>query len=207
MDSSRDQLLHLCWLRAIEVAIHAGFTQSILLHQVFNTHASSPLLTQGRDLGRGEGMLPAEAHASCQGFLNALHLPLRPQLRLKLGNRTQHIEEQAAGGIRDINILVKHTLRDIATRGEHRQLPLRGLEAHQGADYLLLPQELVCGITGIPRPALAPLRVARPAQGSFPLGFSPLCSEREPALASGGRTVTPQLRFIGGGSPRAPSAS
>jgi hypothetical protein len=67
-------------------------------------------------------MLPAEAHASCQGFLNALHLPLRPQLRLKLGNRTQHSEEQAAGGIRDINILVKHTQGDAFRVQGHREL-------------------------------------------------------------------------------------
>ena len=50
-------------LRAIKVAIHTGFTQSVLVHQLCNPQTRRPLLAQHRHLGRREGMLTAKAHA------------------------------------------------------------------------------------------------------------------------------------------------
>jgi hypothetical protein len=67
-------------------------------------------------------MLPPEAYPAGEGFLDALHVPLGPQLRLKLRHRTQHIKEQAAGGLRDSDMLVQHAQCD-ACRGQgHRAL-------------------------------------------------------------------------------------
>src|SRR6516165_11747904 len=96
MHPTHEQRRRLSGLCPIQIAVDTRFTEPILQDQVLDAYSCSPLLAQRGDLGRREGMLPAEAYAPRQGFLNAFHLPLRPQLCLKLGNRTQHIEEQAS---------------------------------------------------------------------------------------------------------------
>ena len=41
------------------------------------------------------------------GLLDAVHLPLGPDLGLELGNRPQHIEQQAPGRITGVDTLIE----------------------------------------------------------------------------------------------------
>ncbi len=65
----------------------------------------------------GEVLFPSKLHAARFSFLDAIHLPLGANLGLKLRNRSQHIEEQAAGRITRIEVLV-HDLEVDLLAGE-----------------------------------------------------------------------------------------
>jgi len=40
--------------------------------------------------------------------MDAVHLPFRTNLRLKLGDSAQHIEQQASRGVAGVDVLVQH---------------------------------------------------------------------------------------------------
>jgi hypothetical protein len=68
-----------------------------------------PLLAavlQFSDLLRPQVLVSTKSYPPRFGGLNAIHLALGTQLRFKLCNRPQHMEQEPTGGIRGINLLI-----------------------------------------------------------------------------------------------------
>src|SRR5215467_16206023 len=86
-------------LPVAQVAIHTGFGEGVITHQGFNERTFSALVLECGDLLRGQALLPPQGDTPLSGLPNPIHLPLGPKLRLELGNRTKHVEQQASRGI------------------------------------------------------------------------------------------------------------
>jgi hypothetical protein len=56
---------------------------------------------------------PAEVHPPRFGFVDPVHLPFGPELRLKLGDGPLHMEQQAAGGIARVDVLIEDVEIDL----------------------------------------------------------------------------------------------
>jgi hypothetical protein len=57
--------------------------------------------------------LPSESDPALLGFPDSIDLPLRAYLRLELGNGTQHVKQQASGGITRVNVLIEDLEMDV----------------------------------------------------------------------------------------------
>jgi hypothetical protein len=84
------------------------------MEQVNDTHqgadggALPPASLQLGDPLARQGLAMAKRHPPRPGVLNAIPLPLGADLRLKLRNRRQHVEEQPSGRCRGIDLLIEH---------------------------------------------------------------------------------------------------
>ena len=94
--------------RATQVAVDRRFGDPIRLHQIADQLTVLAALTQFFHLLVRELTLGTKLHAACFGFLDAIHLPFGPDLRLELGNGSEHVEQQSSGGVTGIDILVNH---------------------------------------------------------------------------------------------------
>lgn len=92
----------------MQVAVDRRLGNLVILHQRANKHALlAPLLELSDLLGR-ELLAAAKYHPSGLGELDAIHLALGPQLRLELSDGPEHVEEQPAGRVVGVDLLVEH---------------------------------------------------------------------------------------------------
>ena len=70
-------------------------------------------LPQGSALLARQTLGPAQVHPTFSGLPNPIHLPLRPEFRLELGNGPKHVEQQTARGIAGVDMLIKHLELDL----------------------------------------------------------------------------------------------
>ena len=83
------------------------------MHQGFDADALCSPVPQCGNLRGGQGLFPSESDTPLFRFLDPIHLPLRAYLRLKLGNGSQHVEQQAPRGITGIDMLVEDLQVDL----------------------------------------------------------------------------------------------
>jgi hypothetical protein len=77
------------------------------VHQGFDEDALRAPVPQCRHLRGSQGLFPSEVDPLRFRFLDPIYLPLRAYLRLKLGNGSQHVEQQAPRGITGIDMLIE----------------------------------------------------------------------------------------------------
>lgn len=90
-----------------EIAIDTRFGEVVVLHERFDAHALGASVPECSNLLRRQLLGPAEVHPTRFGFGDPIHLPFGPELRLKLGDGSQHMEQQAACGIARVDVLIE----------------------------------------------------------------------------------------------------
>jgi len=91
-----------------QVAVSTSLRQPKFSHQVNNLN---PGLSFPFQLPHGllrQSPLPPKRHTASLRFLDTFQLTLGTDFRLKLSNRSKHVEEQAAGRIARVDILIEH---------------------------------------------------------------------------------------------------
>jgi len=83
------------------------------VHQGFDQDALGSPVPQGGYLCGGQGLFPSKSDTLRFRFLNPIHLPLRAYLCLKLGNGSQHVEQQAPRGITGVDMLIEDLQVDL----------------------------------------------------------------------------------------------
>lgn len=78
------------------------------MHQRADQHALLASLLELGDMRWCKLLTAAKHNTPSLGELNAVHLALGRELRLKLGNGAQHMEEQPARRVAGVDLLVEH---------------------------------------------------------------------------------------------------
>lgn len=91
-----------------QIPINTGFREFIFCHQIFNQNSGFSLLTHFFDLIIVEFFLGSEADPFFLGLEDAVNLPFGADFRFKLINCSEHIEQQPAGRVRRIDVLINN---------------------------------------------------------------------------------------------------